>query len=155
MKTRIITSLVGIPLLLLALYFYNTFFFNVVIAALCVIAFYEIISAFHIKNPFWLYLAIVPMALMMMLSDHGTIRNIMPLVLFVFIVYLALCVIFEFKELSFSQISEVVLFCGIVTFGFYAIISFKIVRPFALFHYDSIFLTLLGFGYAWGGDSAA
>lgn len=59
MKTRIITSLVGIPILFLALYFYQTFFFNILIAAICMIAFYEIISAFKVKNAFWLYLAIV------------------------------------------------------------------------------------------------
>lgn len=155
MKTRIITSLVGIPILFAALYFYNTFFFNIIIAAICLIAFYEIISAFKIKNPFWIYLAIVPMELMMMLSDRSSIRRFIPLILFLFIVYLAVCVIFEFKELTFAQISEVILFCGIVMFGFYAIISFKMQFPFDRYRYDALYLILLGFGFAWGGDSAA
>ena len=155
MKTRIITSLVGIPILFLALYFYQTFFFNILIAAICVIAFYEIISAFKVKNAFWLYLAIVPMELILLFSDRHTFRRFVPLILFLFIVYIAVCVIFEFKELTFAQVSEVILFCGIVMFGFYSIISFKILFPFGEYHYDALYLILLGFGFAWGGDSAA
>lgn len=155
MKTRVLTSLVGIPILFLALYFYNHFVFNIIVAAICIIAFYEIISAFKIQNAFWLYLAVVPMALIVFLSDHGTIRSFMPLIFFLFILYLVLCVVFEFKELTFAQVSEVVLFCGIVLFGFYSIITFKVLLPFESYGYDSLYLILLGFGFAWGGDSAA
>lgn len=155
MKTRVITSLVGIPILFLALYFYNTFFFNLIIAALCLIALYEIVSAFQIKNPFWLYLALVPMELILMLSDRQSIRRFVPFLLFLFIVYIAVCVIFEFRELSFAQISETILFCSIVAFGFYAIISFKTLLPFEQYHYDALYLIMLGFGFAWGGDTMA
>lgn len=155
MKTRVITSLVGIPILFLALYFYNHFVFNIIVALICILAFYEIVSAFRIRNAIWLYLAIVPMALIVILSDHDEIRGFMPLLFFLFIVYIAVCVIFEIKELTFAQVSEVILFCGIVLFGFYSIISFKILFPMEQYGYDSLYLILLGFGFAWGGDSAA
>lgn len=65
--------------------------------------------------------------------------------MFLFIVYIAVYVIFEFRELSFAQISETVLFCSIV-FGFYAIISFKTLLPFEQYHYDALYLIMLGFG---------
>ena len=155
MKTRVITSLVGIPILFLALYFYNHFVFNIIVALICLLAFYEIVSAFRIRSAGWLYCAIVPMALIVFLSDHDEIRKFMPLIFFLFIVYLAVCVIFEFKELTFAQVSEVILFCGIVLFGFYSIISFKTLFPLEQYGYDSLYLILLGFGFAWGGDSAA
>ena len=155
MKTRVITSLIGIPILFLALYFYNYFVFNIIVAMICILAFYEIISAFRISHAIWLYCAIVPMALIVILSDHDEIRGFMPLLFFLFIVYIAVCVIFEVKELTFAQVSEVIFFCGIVLFGFYSIISFKILFPLEQYGYDSLYLILLGFGFAWGGDSAA
>ena len=155
MKTRIITSLIGIPIQFLALYFYDTFVFNIIIATVCVLAFYEIVGAFKIKNPLWIYLAVVPMALIVLLSDQEFIRQAIPLLVFLFIVYIAVCVIFEIKDLSFTQISGVVLFCGVVLFGFYSILSFKLIYPVSQYHYDALYLILLGFGFAWGGDSAA
>ena len=57
--------------------------------------------------------------------------------------------------MTFAQVSEVIFFCGIVLFGFYSIISFKILFPLEQYGYDSLYLILLGFGFAWGGDSAA
>lgn len=155
MKKRIITSLVGIPILALALYLYHSFVFNLIVAALCMLAFHEIIGAFHLKKPFFIYLAVVPIALVVLLSDYGVARMIAPYLLFVFIIYIACGVIFEFKELRYEQISGVVLFCGVVLFGFYSLITFKILYPASVYGYDAVYLILLGFGISWGGDSAA
>ncbi|MEG1932250.1 MAG: phosphatidate cytidylyltransferase [Pygmaiobacter sp.] len=155
MKQRIITSVIGIPILLLALYFYQTYLFNIILSAVCMLAFYEIVGAFKIKKPVILYLAIVPMALIVLLSDHAAMRQFVPLLLFFFIIYIAVCVIFEIKELSFVQVSGVVLFCGVVLFGFYSILSFKLYYPASQYNYDALYFIMLGFGYAWGGDSAA
>lgn len=155
MKKRIITSVVALPLLFVALWLYHTFYFNLIIVAICMLAFHEIIGAFHLKKPFFIYLAVVPMALLVLLSDYTVARRVMPYLLFCFILYLACCAIFEFKEISFEQISGVVLFCGVVLFGFYSIICFKTLYPFSKAGYDAVYLIMLGFGIAWGGDSAA
>lgn len=155
MKKRVITSLVALPLLFIALFLYHTFCFNLIVAAICIIAFYEIISAFHLSKPVFIYSAVVPMALIVLLSDYSLARHMMPYLVFLFILYIACCTIFEFKDITFEQISGVVLFCGVVLFGFYSIIEFKVLFPAAKAGYDAIYLLLLGFGIAWGGDSAA
>lgn len=155
MKKRVITSMVGIPILFLVLYFYHSFFFNLVIAAICLLAYHEIIGAFRLKKPFFMYLAVVPMTLVVLLSDYSLARSVTPYLLFFFILYIALCLIFEFKELTFQQVSSVVLFCGVVLFGFYALVSFKMLYPQQRFGWDAVYLIMLGFGISWGGDSAA
>ena len=79
----------------------------------------------------------------------------MPYLMFLTILYIALCAIFEFKDILFEQISAVVLFCGVVLFGFHSLVELKERYPFESFGWDAVYLMLLGFSIAWGGDSAA
>ncbi|MEG2053630.1 MAG: hypothetical protein RR052_01680, partial [Oscillospiraceae bacterium] len=69
MKTRILTALVGIPLLLLVLFSFRTPFFNVIIAVVCVIAMHEALSAFKIKNGNFMYAAFLPITVALLFRD--------------------------------------------------------------------------------------
>ena len=51
MKTRVITSVVGLCVLALVLCFFNTLVFNAALVAVVLIAFHEIYNAFALKCP--------------------------------------------------------------------------------------------------------
>ena len=62
LKTRVITSVVGLGVLALVLCFFDTLVFNVALAAVVLIALHEIYSAFALKCPA-VYAGLVPITL--------------------------------------------------------------------------------------------
>ena len=155
MKTRIITGVIGVPVLILALCFYYTPVFNVIVSAICVVAFYEIINAFKIEKPALLYVGLIPMMLLIMLPTGEQMQAFLPYAAFAFIVYMASVVVFKAADISFLKLSGVIVFCSVVLFGFYSVISFKTIFPKSQYHFDAVFALLLGFCFAWGGDTMA
>ena len=59
MKTRVVTSVVGLGVLALVLCFFDTLVFNAALAAVALIALHEIYSAFSLKCPA-VYAGLVP-----------------------------------------------------------------------------------------------
>ena len=52
MKTRILSSLIGIPILIAVLFFYDTIVLNIAIALVCIIGVYEFLhSTKYVTNP--------------------------------------------------------------------------------------------------------
>ena len=51
MKTRVITSAVGLVVLFAVMALFDTFVFNVVIAAICLLAIHEAVSYTHLTLP--------------------------------------------------------------------------------------------------------
>ena len=69
MKTRIITAVVGLIVLAGVLFTFDTMVFNLVIAAITLIALHEIYSALGFEKQDWPLLAVlVPYTLLIMLS---------------------------------------------------------------------------------------
>ena len=72
MKTRIITAIVGILVLIGVMFTFNTMVFNLVIAAITLIAIHEIYSALGFEKKDWLmYAVLVPYTLLVMLSSYS------------------------------------------------------------------------------------
>ena len=55
MKTRVITSAVGLVVLFAVMALFDTFVFNVVIAAICLLAIHEVFKAFRFEKAAYIY----------------------------------------------------------------------------------------------------
>ena len=76
MKTRIITAAVGLGVLAVVLAFFDTFLFDLVLSAVCLIAIHEVFSAMGFgKKQWYLYAAAVPLTLLVMLSTSHLRRH--------------------------------------------------------------------------------
>ena len=65
MKTRIITSVVGLSVLAVVLAFFDTFLFDLVLSAICLLAIHEVYTAMGFgKKEWYLYVAAVPLTLL-------------------------------------------------------------------------------------------
>jgi len=81
MKTRVITAIVGIVVLIGVMFTFNTLIFNLVIAAITLIAVHEIYSALGFEKKDWLmYAVLVPYTLLVMTSNYQVMRRlVMPM----------------------------------------------------------------------------
>ena len=71
MKTRIITAIVGILVLIGVLFTFDTLVFNFVIAAITLIAIHEVFKALGFGRKEWpMYAVFVPYTLLIMLSSY-------------------------------------------------------------------------------------
>ena len=135
MKTRVITSAVGLVVLFAVMALFDTFVFNVVIAAICLLAIHEVFKAFRFEKAAYIYWGFVPYTLLVMFS--------------------VLCVIGNSKSINYAKLGGMVLFSCIIMFCFYSLIYLKQLLPRATYGYDALYFIFLILGFAWGGDSAA
>ena len=75
LKTRVITSVVGLGVLALVLCFFDTLVFNVALAAVVLIALHEIYSAFALKCPA-VYAGLVPITLFVFLCGENAAHKL-------------------------------------------------------------------------------
>ena len=133
MKTRIITAIVGILVLIGVLFTFDTLVFNFVIAAITLIAIHEVFKALGFGRKEWpMYAVFVPYTLLIMLSSYQVWRRLV-------------------MPASFLM----VMFSGIVIFCFYSFIRLKELLPVETYGYDAMFFILLILCFAWGGDTCA
>ena len=77
MKTRIITAIVGILVLIGVMFTFNTMVFNLVIAAITLIAIHEVFKALGFGRKEWpMYAVFVPYTLLIMLSSYQVWRRL-------------------------------------------------------------------------------
>ena len=77
MKTRIITAVVGIIVLIGVLFTFDTLIFNLVIAAITLLALHEIYMALGFEKRDWPLLGVlVPYTLLIMLSSYQVCRRL-------------------------------------------------------------------------------
>ena len=127
MKTRIITAAVGLGVLAVVLGFFDTFLFDLVLSAICLIAIHEVFSAMGFgKKQWYLYAAAVPLTLLVMLSTSQMVRSLLLPAAFLTVLFYNVCQIAHVKMLPFDQ-----------------------------YRYDAIYFILLILCFAWGGDTAA
>ena len=155
MKTRVITSAVGLVVLFAVMALFDTFVFNVVIAAICLLAVHEVFKAFHFEKAAYLYWGFVPYTLLVMFSDFRMARPWLLPASYLFALYLVLCVIGNSKSLNYANLGGMVLFSCIIMFCFYSLIYLKQLLPRDTYGYDALYFIFLILGFAWGGDSAA
>ena len=144
MKTRIITAIVGILVLIGVMFTFNTMVFNLVIAAITLIAVHEIYNALGFEKKDWLmYAVLVPYTLLVMPMS------------FVLVTFFAIYLVVRNGTISYQKASGLLVFSGIVIFCFYSFILLKERLPVEKFGYDAVFFILLILCFAWGGDTCA
>ena len=156
MKTRIITAVVGLGVLAVVLAFFDTFLFDLVLSAICLLAIHEVFSAMGFgKKQWYLYAGAVPLTLLVMLSSSQMVRGLLLPVAFLTVLFYNVCQITHVQTLDFGKLTGFVYFSGVITFCFYSLIHLKRMLPFAQYRYDAIYFILLILCFAWGGDTAA
>lgn len=103
MKQRILSACVGLVLLGVVLFFFDTWIFNAAIAAIVAIALYELIRAIGVTNRLLiacscLYGALIP------ILPHALAVRLLPPVTFLYIALLLLTMIGRHKEISATQV---------------------------------------------------
>lgn len=156
MKTRIITSIVGLAVLAAVLALFDTILFDMVVAAVCLIGLHEIWAAMGFgKKELYLYLAAVPFTVLVMCSNTAFAYAALLPVGFLTLLFYNVCLIAHCRTLDFGKLSGFLYFGGVVVVCFYSLIYLKRRLPVEVFHSDAIFFIALILCFAWGGDSAA
>ena len=152
MKTRVISGLAGIGILLLALTQFHTWIANLIVYLLYSIAVFEIHNAFKEKNV---------TATAVLLEIIGFIMIIVPLfysmesympVTAITATGFAFIVVFNFDNIDFKTVASEIAFGLYVLIGFYSILRFKMLLPYATFGWDGAFLFIVVCAIGWGGD---
>lgn len=156
MKTRILTSVVGIGILAVVLWGVHTPILPVIVGLIAIIASWE---AFHAvgfgTKDLYLLLPVAVVDMVVMLTAGETLQLIaMPLITLM-AVYLACCLIRKSQEISFEKLGSVVFFGGVALLGFYSLRWFAYALPAQTYHQDAVYFILLGLCFAWGGDTGA
>ena len=151
MKTRIITAVVGIVVLIGVLFTFDTLIFNLVITAITLIALHEIYAALGFEKQGWPLLGVlVPYTFLVMLSSYELCRRlVMPASFY------AIYLVVRNGTISYQKASGLAMFSGIVIFCFYSFIRLKELLPVEEYGYDAVFFILLILCFAWGGDTCA
>ena len=156
MKTRVITAIVGIIVLIGVMFTFNTLIFNLVIAAITLIAVHEIYSALGFEKKDWLmYVVLVPYTLLVMTSNYQVMRRLVMPMSFLLVTFYAIYLVVRNAQVDFAKASGLVMFSGIVIFCFYSFIRLKELLPVETYGYDAMFFILLILCFAWGGDTCA
>lgn len=156
MKTRVITAIVGIIVLIGVMFTFNTLLFNLVIAAITLIAVHEIYSALGFEKKDWLmYAVLVPYTLLVMTSNYQVMRRLVMPVSFLLVTFYAIYLVVRNGTISYQKASGLLMFSGIVIFCFYSFIRLKELLPVEQYGYDAVFFILLILCFAWGGDTCA
>ena len=156
MKTRVITAIVGIIVLIGVMFTFNTLIFNLVIAAITLIAIHEIYSALGFEKKDWLmYAVLVPYTLLVMTSNYQVMRRLVMPMSFLLVTFYAIYLVVRNSTISYQKASGLLMFSGIVIFCFYSFIRLKELLPVEQYGYDAVFFILLILCFAWGGDTCA
>ena len=149
MKTRIITAVVGIVVLIGVLFTFDTLIFNLVITAITLIALHEIYAALGFEKQGWpLFGVLVPYTFLVMLSSYELYRRLVMPASFLVVLFYAIYLVVRNGTISYQKASGLAMFSGIVIFCFYSFIRLKELLP-------VVFFILLILCFAWGGDTCA
>ena len=156
MKTRVITAIVGILVLILVLFTFDTIVFNLVIAAITLLAIHEIYAAMGFGKKEWpLYAVWVPLTLLVLLSNQQPVRRFLLPVAYLLLAFVCIYLVVMHGSVSYAKAAGLVMYGGIILFCFYSLIYLKVLLPVETYHYDAIFFILLILCFAWGGDTCA
>ena len=156
MKTRIITALVGIVVLVLVLFTFDTLVFNLVVAGISLLAMHEVYNALGFEKADWpLYVVLIPYTLLIMLSNYEHARGLVMVGTFALVLFYSIYLVVRNGVVSYQKVSGLALFSGILMFCFYSLIFLKMLLPVEEYGYDAIFFILLILCFAWGGDTCA
>ncbi len=156
LKSRVITAVVGLVLLSLVMVFYETIWFNLAFTAVCIIAIFELFTAYKFtKKQAHIFVGFSVMTVIVMLSDSVLVRPFVVPATYLFVLFLAICVISNFDAVNFSRLAGMAVFAAVVVYCFYSFIQLKSLLPSATYGNDATYFVFLILAYAWGGDTCA
>ena len=153
MKTRIITASVGLCVLAAVMLLFNTPAFEIIVAIIALIAIHEIYNAFSFdKNKSHIFIAFIPYTFLVMLSHIPVLKILLVPGTFLFVLYLACCMLRYNQSLSVEKLGALMMFSGITLVTFYSLVFLKHQLSNC---YEASYLIMMILCFAWGGDSAA
>jgi len=154
LKTRVITGISSIALLLLILVFFNTIFFDIVCMLTMLIAFSEVMKVFISERDVSLFVFIgaMPAVIFIFLFYERGFETLFLNVIVLEIVYYVILQIIFYKKLLFTQLSAVLIFGIYILLGFYSASSINTLYPYAVYKFDGLFYLVLALVIAWGTD---
>lgn len=156
MKTRVITSIVGLAILAGVLTLFDTVVFDLVLAALCMMAVWEVFHALGFEpKQRYLLIPIAIITVMVMLSHTEVVGMAMLPAFMLLVLFLAVSIIAHSKTISFEKMGALVYYAGVIIFCFYSLVYLKRCLPAETYHSDAIYFILLILCFAWGGDTGA
>ena len=156
MKTRIITSAFGLALLAVVLCLFNTPVFEVAVALVCLIAVHEIYKAFDLgKGGPWVFGGFAVYTVLLILSASSPEKLLIAPISFLFVLYLAICLIWFNQNLNVARLSGVCAVGVVIWTAFYSLVFIKARLPVDVYGYEAVYLILMALAFAWGGDSFA
>lgn len=151
MKTRVLSSLAGIALLLVILTTFHTAVFNTIAVIVYGISLWEIRNTFKENNTDAVYAMMFIIGGYFLMQPYAPQINPMMILCF-FMTFYALSVVFCFHNIDFKTLSASVLFSFYVMIGYYSILNMKTNMPYRQFGWDSTFMFVMCCTIAWGAD---
>lgn len=149
MKTRLITSAIGLVVLAVVLSFFSTPVFNVVLALISLTGMHEAYAAIGVKRPS-IFAGILPLTAAVFFVD---IKSVLFWgILYATAIFFGLCVVVRSQTLDFCAVGGFMLFSSMILACFYSMLYLR--GAFARTT-DALYFIVLGLGIAWGGDSSA
>ena len=156
MKTRLITSAVGLALLAVVMMFFHTLVFETVIAILAVIGLHEIYMAMKPEQGgLAVFVGLAVYTVVMMFSGLPAVGAITQPLTVLLLVFVACCVIRNSRTLDFKKVAGMLTFGAMLLLCFYSLVELKYLLPVEKYGSDALYIIFLILGFAWGGDSAA
>ena len=156
MKTRIITAVVGIAVLIAVMCFFDTLLFDLVIAALTLLAMHEAWQAVGFQKKDWyIYAAAVPSVLLVLFLHYDLARLLILPVITCTAIFYAACLVVGNCTLDFSRLSSFVTFSSVIVLSFYSFVYLKYRLPVEEYSAEAIYFIVLILCFAWGGDTFA
>lgn len=156
MKTRLITSAVGLALLAVVMMFFHTLVFETVIAILAVIGLHEIYMAMKPEQGgLAIFGGMAVYTVVMMFSGLPAVGAITQPLTVLLLVFVACCVIRNSRTLDFKKVAGMLTFGAMLLLCFYSLVELKYLLPVEEYGSDALYIIFLILGFAWGGDSAA
>ncbi len=117
MKTRVITAIVGIGVLALVMFTFNTLLFNLIVAGIALIGIHEVYAALGFDKRDWLlYAVLVPYTLLVMLSSNSHFRSMVMAVSFAVLLFYCIYLVVRNGSVSYQKVSGLVMFSGIIIY---------------------------------------
>lgn len=156
MKTRVITSVVGLAVLAGVLALFDTVVFDLVLAAICMLAIWEVFHALGFTpKQRYLLIPVAIIAVMVMLSHTEWVGMAMLPAFMLLVLFLSISMIAHSQTISFEKLGALVYYAGVIILCFYSLVYLKRCLPPETYHSDAIYFILLILCFAWGGDTGA
>ena len=151
MKTRVISALAGVALLLVILTAFHSVWFNVIATIVYGITLTEIRRTFKENNTDVVFVMMFIIGAYYLMQPYMIQLNPIVIAAFFMVCY-STSVVFNFHSVDFKTVSSSILFAGYALIGFYSILNMKTNMPYEQFGWDSTFMFVMCCTIAWGAD---